>query len=57
MSTVYPGITDTALVRGLDLGFEPKSMALPVDIAESVVFLLKTNKNVIIKEIIIENNW
>ena len=45
------------MVCGLDLGFEPKSMALPVDIAESVVFLLKTNKNVIIKEIIIENNW
>ncbi|HEB32717.1 MAG TPA: SDR family oxidoreductase [Spirochaetes bacterium] len=57
VSTVYPGITDTAMVRGLDLGFEPKSMAEPEDIAGPVVFLLKTNKKVIIKEIIIENNW
>jgi NAD(P)-dependent dehydrogenase (short-subunit alcohol dehydrogenase family) len=57
VSTVYPGVTDTAMVRGLDLGFEPKSMALPEDIADAVLFLLKTNNNVIIRELIIENNW
>ena len=37
VSTVYPGVTDAAIVRGLDLGFEPKSMALTEDIACSIL--------------------
>jgi len=55
VSAIYPGAIDTAMARSIEFGFEIKSWWLPEHIANVVIFLLKTNKKVIIKDVIVDN--
>jgi len=57
VSTVFPGATDTAMARSIDYGHEIKNWLLPEDIADVVISLLKTNKRVIIKDLIVDINF
>ena len=43
------------MARSIEFGFEIKSWGLPEDIANVVIFLLKANKRVIIKDVIVDN--
>ncbi len=55
VSAIYPGAIDTVMARSIEFGFEIKSWGLPEDIANVVIFLLNTNKRVIIKDVIVDN--
>lgn len=55
VSAIYPGAIDIAMARSIEFGFEIKSWELPEHIANVVIFLLKTNKRVIIKDVIVDN--
>jgi 3-oxoacyl-[acyl-carrier protein] reductase len=54
VSTVYPGVTDTPMVRDLNgdnaVG-DPAQWMQPEDIASCVLFLLKQNPRMIVKEL------
>lgn len=52
VSTVYPGVTDTEMLRSQDMPCDSSQWMLPEDIAECVLFLLKTNKRMVIKDIV-----
>lgn len=52
VSTVYPGFVDTAMLRGLSSGASRASQAaLPDDIAECVLFLLKQSDRVVVRDL------
>lgn len=52
VSTVYPGITDTKMVRDIDPPTKPEQWMLPEDIACCVLFLLKTSDRMIVKDLV-----
>ncbi len=52
VSTVYPGITDTKMVRDLHPPTKPEQWMLPEDISYCVLFLLKQSSRMIVKEVI-----
>ena len=52
VSTVYPGMTDTEMLRSLKVPVSPEKWMLPEDISNCVLFLLKQSKRVVIKDII-----
>lgn len=52
VSTIYPGVTDTEMLRSQDMPCEPSQWMLPEDIAECVLFLLKTSNRMVIKDIV-----
>lgn len=52
VSTVYPGITDTQMVRDINPPTQPEQWMLPEDIAYCVMFLLKQSDRMIVKDII-----
>jgi len=52
VSTVYPGMTDTEMLRGFNPPVESKKWMMPEDITGCVTFLLKQSERVVIKDII-----
>lgn len=52
VSTIYPGVTDTEMLRGQNMPCGPEQWMLPEDIADCVLFLLKTSGRMIVKEIV-----
>ena len=51
VSIIYPGMTDTQMLRGFNPPVDPEKWMLPEDISDCVVFLLKLSDRVIIKEL------
>jgi NAD(P)-dependent dehydrogenase (short-subunit alcohol dehydrogenase family) len=52
VSTVYPGITDTKMVRDLNPPTKPEQWMLPEDISYCVLFLLKQSSRMIVKDVV-----
>jgi NAD(P)-dependent dehydrogenase (short-subunit alcohol dehydrogenase family) len=52
VSMIYPGMTDTSMVRAAGTGTSPEQWMLPKDISSCVMFLLKSSERMIVKEII-----
>jgi 3-oxoacyl-[acyl-carrier protein] reductase len=52
VSTIYPGVTDTEMLRSQDMPCDSDQWMLPEDIAECVVFLLKTSSRMVVKDIV-----
>ncbi|MCL6087229.1 MAG: hypothetical protein M1475_02345, partial [Actinobacteria bacterium] len=52
VSTIYPGMTDTQMLRDFNPPVDPKNWMLPEDIANCVLFLLKQSERVVVKDII-----
>jgi 3-oxoacyl-[acyl-carrier protein] reductase len=52
VSTIYPGMTDTQMLRDFNPPVDPKKWMLPEDITNCVLFLLKQSERVVIKDII-----
>jgi NAD(P)-dependent dehydrogenase (short-subunit alcohol dehydrogenase family) len=51
VSSIYPGITDTGMVRAIN-GGDPGEWMQPEDIAACVIFLLSLGPRVIVKDIV-----
>ncbi len=56
VSTIYPAGVDTAMARSIKSEVEFTDWMQPEDIANVVLFLLKTEKRVMIKNVFVENN-
>ena len=52
VSVIYPGMTDTKMLREINLPGDPSCWMLPEDIAGCVLFLLKQSNRVAVKEIV-----
>jgi len=52
VSVIYPGMTDTKLLRDINLPVDPGCWMLPEDIAGCVLFLLKQSDRIVIRELI-----
>jgi 3-oxoacyl-[acyl-carrier protein] reductase len=52
VSVIYPGMTDTKMLRDINLPVDPSCWMLPEDIADCVLFLLKQSDRIVIKELI-----
>ena len=52
VSTIYPGVTDTEMLRSQDMPCGPAQWMLPKDIADCALFLLKTSSRMVIKDIV-----
>ncbi len=52
VSTIYPGVTDTEMLRGQDMPCSPEQWMLPEDIADCALFLLKTSSRMVIRDIV-----
>ena len=52
VSTIYPGMTDTPMLRKFNPPVSADKWMLPADITECVTFLLKQSDRVIVKEMI-----
>lgn len=52
VSTVYPGITDTKMVRDINPSTTPNQWMLPEDISYCILFLLKSSSRMVIKDVI-----
>jgi len=52
VSIIYPGMTDTPMLRGINLPVDPSCWMLPEDITGCVLFLLKQSDRVAVKEIV-----
>jgi 3-oxoacyl-[acyl-carrier protein] reductase len=52
VSTIYPGMTDTEMLRAAKVPVPPEKWMLPEDISNCVLFLLKQSERVVIKDII-----
>lgn len=52
VSTIYPGVTDTEMLRSQDMPCGPSQWMLPEDIADCALFLLKTSSRMVIKDIV-----
>ncbi len=52
VSVIYPGMTDTKLLREINLPVDPSFWMQPVDITECIIFLLKQSNRVVIKEVV-----
>jgi 3-oxoacyl-[acyl-carrier protein] reductase len=52
VSAIYPGMTDTEMLRGFDPPVDPDKWMKPEDISDCIVFLLKQSNRMVIKDII-----
>lgn len=52
VSVIYPGMTDTKMLREIDLPVDPSDWMLPEDISGCILFLLKQSDRIAVKEII-----
>jgi 3-oxoacyl-[acyl-carrier protein] reductase len=51
-TVIYPGMTDTKMLREINLPVDPSCWMLPEDIAGCILFLLKQSDRIIIKELV-----
>jgi short-subunit dehydrogenase len=51
-SAVYPGMTDTEMLRGVNPPVDPEKWMKPEDISDCVIFLLKQSDRMVIKDIV-----
>ncbi len=51
VSTIYPGMTDTEMLRGFNPPVDPDKWMLPDDISSCVLFLLKQSGRTVVKDI------
>jgi len=52
VSAVYPGVTDTEMLQSANMHCTPDMLMKPEDIAYCVLFLLKSPKRMVVKEIV-----
>ena len=52
VSAIYPGVTDTEMLRNSDMTCSPDVLMKPDDIAYCIIFLLKSPERMIVKEIV-----
>jgi len=52
VSSIYPGMTDTQMLRDTNSPVDPKKWMKPKDVSNCILFLLKQSNRVIIKDII-----
>lgn len=52
VSTIYPGVTDTEMLRGQNMPCGPEQWMLPSDIADCALFLLKSSSRMIVRDIV-----
>jgi 3-oxoacyl-[acyl-carrier protein] reductase len=52
VSAIYPGMTDTEMLRGFDPPVAPDKWMKPEDISDCIIFLLKQSDRMVIKDII-----
>lgn len=52
VSTIYPGVTDTEMLRSQEMPCGPSQWMLPEDIAACVLFLLKTSSRMVVKDLV-----
>ncbi len=52
VSTIYPGVTDTEMLRGQDMPCGPEQWMLPSDISDCVLFLLKSSSRMVVRDIV-----
>jgi 3-oxoacyl-[acyl-carrier protein] reductase len=52
VSAVYPGVTDTEMLRSSDMTCSPEALMKPEDMAYCVLFLLKSPQRMVVKEIV-----
>ena len=52
VSTIYPGMTDTKMLRDLNIAVDQKKWMAPEDITGCILFLLKQSSRIVIKELI-----
>ncbi|MCK4516153.1 MAG: SDR family oxidoreductase, partial [Spirochaetaceae bacterium] len=51
VTVIYPGMTDTKMLRDFEPPVDPEKWMKPEDISNAVVFLLRQSKRVVIKEL------
>lgn len=51
VSTIYPGMTDTKMLRNLNNDVDPKKWMIPEDITNCILFLLKQSNRIVVKEL------
>jgi 3-oxoacyl-[acyl-carrier protein] reductase len=51
VTTIYPGMTDTSMLRNLNPDVPPEKWMIPSDITGCILFLLKQSDRVVIKDI------
>ena len=49
VSVIYPGMTDTKMLRDINLPVDPVLWMLPEDITGCILFLLKQSDRIVIK--------
>ncbi len=52
VSTIYPGVTDTEMLRSQDMPCGPSQWMLPSDIADCALFLLKSSSRMVVRDIV-----
>ncbi|HWR22133.1 MAG TPA: SDR family oxidoreductase, partial [Feifaniaceae bacterium] len=52
VSAVFPGVTDTEMLQSADMPCTPDMLMKPEDIAYCVLFLLKSPRRMVVKEIV-----
>jgi NAD(P)-dependent dehydrogenase (short-subunit alcohol dehydrogenase family) len=52
VSTIYPGMTDTEMLRGFNPPVDPDKWMLPNDISGCILFLLKQSDRIVVKDIV-----
>jgi len=52
VSIVYPGITDTKMVRDINPPTKPEQWMLPEDISYCVMFLLKSSDRMVVRDLV-----
>lgn len=52
VSTIYPGMTDTEMLRSFKPPVDPKKWMKPEDISDCVIFLLEQSDRMVIKDIV-----
>jgi NAD(P)-dependent dehydrogenase (short-subunit alcohol dehydrogenase family) len=52
VSAIYPGMTDTEMLRGFDPPVAPDKWMKPEDISDCILFLLKQSDRMVVKDII-----
>jgi len=52
VSAIYPGVTDTEMLRNSDITCSPDVLMKPEDIAYCVLFLLKSSERMVVKDLV-----
>ena len=52
VSTIYPGLTDTEMLRGFNPAVDPSRWMQPEDIVGCIIFLLEQSDRVVVRDIV-----